>query len=291
MSIYKYLAADRVQALDTATLRATQASALNDPFELKPFFRTVFGMNDLNRVLDERASNDSILDEVYARLPDQVRSALSRAQIRLLLDREDMQLVLNRTRQEVRTLIESMLPDLSERARKMLHDKLEHMVGIVSFTDDPQSHLMWAHYASEHKGFVIEFDEAQPFFDQRRSAEDEFLHLRPVQYMPASHVHESLGDLDGTAVLCVKQSDWAYERELRLLVPVNPADQPGINEPVHLVHFPRSCVQRVILGHRASDTVESELREILQRHAEYANVEVWRASADYSSGLIAINPT
>lgn len=290
MSIYKYLAANRVQALDTATLRATQASALNDPFELKPFFRTVFGMDDLNRVLDERASNDSILDEVYAGLPDQVRSALSRAQVRLLLEREDMQLVLNRTRQEVRTHIENMLPAFSERTRRMLHDKLEHTVGIVSFTDDPQSQLMWAHYASEHKGFVIEFDEAHSFFDQRRSAEDEFLHLRPVQYMPASHAHESLGDLDGTAVLCVKQSDWAYERELRLLVPVNPDDQPEVTEPVHLIHFPRSCVQRVILGHRASDTVESELRAILQRHVGYANAEIWRASADYSSGSIVINP-
>lgn len=37
-------------------------------------------------------------------------------------------------------------------------------VGVLSFTEDFTNPLMWAHYADEHRGMVLEFDFEQPLF-------------------------------------------------------------------------------------------------------------------------------
>lgn len=45
-------------------------------------------------------------------------------------------------------------------------------VGVLSFTEDYTSSLMWAHYADQHRGIVLEFDYDKPLFqDSRRTLE------------------------------------------------------------------------------------------------------------------------
>ena len=45
-------------------------------------------------------------------------------------------------------------------------------VGVLSFTEDYTSPLMWAHYADQHRGIVLEFDHDKPLFqDSRRKLE------------------------------------------------------------------------------------------------------------------------
>lgn len=289
MLIYKYLAADRVQAIDNATLRATQAGALNDPFELKPFFRTIFDMGDLTTVLDHQASEEALLDKVYEQLPESIRARLSKENVAVLMAQDEVRQGLEKARREFRTAVAHELPAQTSRMREILHEQLGSKIGIVSFTDDPTSSLMWSHYASEHRGYVIEFDGTHPFFDRRRSKDDEFFHLRPVLYMSHLNAHEKLVDLDGTSMLCAKQNAWAYEREQRLLVPVDPSNQPNVTNPIHLIHFPRECVRSVILGDRSTTVLENELRTILQRYPAYAHVKLQRAAADFASGSIVIS--
>ncbi|TPG45552.1 DUF2971 domain-containing protein [Rhodanobacter glycinis] len=289
MLIYKYLATDRPQALDNATLRATQADALNDPFELKPFFRTIFEMSDLTSILAEQASEENLLDRVYEQLPENIRARLSKENVGVLMAQDEIRQGMEKTRRDFRTAVSHELPALSSRAREILHEQLGSKIGIISFTDDPTNPLMWSHYASEHRGYAIEFDGTHPFFDRRRSKEDEFFHLRPVRYMNNLSAHEKLADLDGTSVLCAKQSAWAYEREHRLLVPVDPSTQTDVTNPIHLIHFPRECVRSVILGGRSTVVLESELGTILQRYSAYADVKLRRATADFASGSIVIS--
>ena len=288
MSIYKYLAEDRVQSLEDATLRATQAGALNDPFELKPFFRTIFTPEYMQHTLDEKASDEKVIDSVYRKLSESISPNISKESLKQLIQRGDIKRSLNETRQAFRAQVNDLLPDLSKQVRDTLFNTLENRIGIVSFTKDSTNPLMWAHYASQHRGFVIEFDEAHAFFDQRRSAEDEFFHLRSVTYIPPTQIYESMLDLDGTRVLCSKQDCWQYEREVRLLIPVTPKDQISVGEQIHLIQFPRECVRRVILGHRTSENVEKRIRQVLSREPGYGNVSLCRASADFSYGTMTI---
>jgi hypothetical protein len=246
-------------------------------------------MGDLSGILAQRASDEALLDKVYEQLPDNIRARLSKENVGVLMAQDEIRQGLDKTRQDFRAVVAHELPTLSARMRDTLHEHLGSKIGIVSFTDDPKNRLMWSHYASEHRGYAIEFDDKHPFFDRRRSSEDEFFHLRPVQYMSNLSSHEKLADLDGASVLCAKQNDWAYERERRILVPVDPSTQPGVTNPIHLIHFPRDCVRSVILGDRSTAALEQELRTILERHSTYAHVKLRRATADFASSSIVLN--
>jgi len=288
MPIYKYLNESRIQSLENATLRATQASAVNDPFELKPFFRTIFTAERLHRTLALENLEGKLVDVVYAKLPTPLRNKLSENDVAILLQRKEIRQGLEETSQAFEAEASNLLPDWSTRFRNVLFETLECNVGIVSFTNDPLSTLMWAHYAGDHKGFVIEFDETHPFFDRRRTPEDEFFHLRPVNYRLPACKYESLEDLDGVALLCTKQACWDYEQESRILIPL---DNTGASSPdlVHLITFPRDCVRSVILGHRASATLENDIRQVLSHAPEYTHVNLHRASIDLSNGSIVIS--
>lgn len=92
---------------------------------------------------------------------------------------------------------------------------------LCSFSERNDSMLMWAHYASYHQGFCIEYDlENIPYSDYRRRFlyptiySDEMFdateHLmRGVEDENFNNLHLSLAGL-------VKAKDWAYEKEWRL---------------------------------------------------------------------------
>ena len=189
---------------------------------------------------------------------------------------------------EIDDFVGNLLPSLTAELRASMYERLGDTIGIVSFSEVPDEGLMWSHYANDHKGFVIEFDDSDGFFDQRRSAQDEFFHLRPVEYQDKPPVYSKITDLDGTKLLCGKQSRWRYEHERRMLIPVDPKAFQGRGEPVHLISFPRGAVRSLILGHRASDSFIAAVRGVLSCTPEYEHVQLHRARADLSTGSIVI---
>lgn len=290
MLIYKFCAPARVNALESAKLRATQAGALNDPFELKPFFNAILERAEIEDRLKEKQQIEDFAREVYSKLPTGTRSKVSLHQVVAMLKQPAVRAQLQAETGAALDELMNQMPRWTAVFRGELHKSLAVKIGIVSFTGEPTETLMWAHYAVDHSGFAIAFNSEHPFFDRRRSAKDEFYHLRKVTYEKPSADSANLTDLDGTKVLCTKQPNWSYEREFRLLIPVDPAeDIPASGgEPVHLIDFPRDAVREVILGHNAKADLEQELRAILAGHPEYANVKLRRARADFSSGQIII---
>ena len=206
MAIYKYLAPARTQVLENATLRATQGNALNDPFELKPFFSTILEKTDLEQKVREKSFFDQELKDAYMKQPAALRAKIPWNKFRALSKqhgfKQQIEVLMGR---EIDKIV-GYLPNLVEEMRKLMYEKLGDMVGIVSFSEVPNESLMWAHYANDHKGFVVEFDDSDSFFDQRRSDKDEFFHLRSVEYHEKPLSHVKLTDLDGTKVLCAKQA-------------------------------------------------------------------------------------
>lgn len=289
MAVYKYLSPERIQVIENATLRATQANALNDPFELKPFFSTILERADLEQGVRERSFFDGALKDAYMKQPASLRAKLPWSKLQALSKQQgfkrQMEAFLGK---EIDDLVGNHLPSLTEELRAFMYEQLGNMVGIVSFSEVPDEGLMWSHYANDHKGFVLEFDDSDGFFDQRRSSEDEFFHLRPVEYQDKPPAYSKITDLDGTKLLCGKQSRWSYERERRMLIPVDPKTFQGTGEPVHLISFPRSAVRSVILGHRASDSLLAAVRDVLSCTPEYEHVQLRRARADLSTGSIVI---
>lgn len=270
-------------------MRATQADALNDPFELKPFFSQLVSRDELESRLQDEAIVADAARAAYADLPPAFKQSVSQSAFLALLRtpkaRAMLQTLLKRETDE---LITRHMPDLTEKTRALLHRKLGALVGIVSFSDSIDETLMWSHYAVDHKGYALGFDEVHPFFDRRRTCSDEFFHLRPVRYYDGPLSGASLSDLDGAAVLCAKQGIWKYEYERRLLIPLEDDESPEAATRIHLIVFPKETVREVVFGHRASKELIEEIEEMTHAAQGYGAVTYKRATADLESGRIVI---
>lgn len=145
--------------------------------------------------------------------------------------------------------------DVHEVDNSMLNDLVGDIqsdlfsLGIISFTEDYNNPLMWAHYADEHRGFVVEFDFNEPFFMDsiynlngrlsrfgKNYLGDVFEFPEKVDYrreMPDfSRVELSApDDMDefhwnkfNRTILFTKSNDWIYEKEQRSVVRLSDAD-------------------------------------------------------------------
>jgi len=78
-------------------------------------------------------------------------------------------------------------------------------LGILCLTERPNDHLMWVHYAGEHKGFVIGFDAADPFFTSDGRALQKVVYQKKPIVMPEIDINVAFN----------KSDVWEHEREWR----------------------------------------------------------------------------
>ncbi|WP_065204316.1 DUF2971 domain-containing protein [Shewanella woodyi] len=133
---------------------------------------------------------------------------------------------------------------------------------LCSFSERNDSMLMWAHYASYHQGFCIEYDlESIPYADYRRRflypaiySDDMFdatEHLmKGVEDENFNNLHLSLAGL-------VKAKDWEYEKEWRLVF----ANEIFESERSYNIGKPK----KVYLGTKISQDNQDRLIEICSR--------------------------
>ena len=148
---------------------------------------------------------------------------------------------------------------------------------------------MWAHYGMSHTGFLLELDPRHSYFNARRTDQDEFGYLRQVRYRDV-RPSASLIDLDGTEMFLVKSKEWSYEREWRVLRPLEDAQmitkQSG--EDIHLFELPPDSIKTVILGARASKELADQAGAAISSNSEMSHVKVLRCVPDASCFAIKI---
>jgi hypothetical protein len=143
---------------------------------------------------------------------------------------------------------------LSEFEREETFYWIVRSYGIQSFSADPTSLLMWAHYAQNHEGFCIEF----ALRDQESGP---LGNLWEVEYVDERPTVAIVTDAEDREVLfrrglATKSKVWGYEREYRAIN----LDGPGP------VRFDPSLLTGVILGARiARDKRDEVLRLCSER--------------------------
>ncbi|MDP2144282.1 MAG: DUF2971 domain-containing protein [Gallionella sp.] len=262
MRLYKYLHPDRIDVLRNGTIRFSSPKILNDPFELKPHISAITSKEDIHS--DFEAKFPNILAEEYAKLPEQFRRHIP------------LDLFQKLARSQLPQL-KAQFQEFSEMATPMLQrvisEKLEENIGILCLTESPDNLLMWSHYADSHQGFVIEFDTTVPFFDQRKSPEDELRHLRKVIYQER-RPSLILSEVENFSSLLTKSVDWSYETEWRMMLPLFSASRiigDGATA-IHLYEFPRSAIRAIIFGCRMPKAEVDKIRQILHRANDFNDV-------------------
>lgn len=138
------------------------------------------------------------------------------------------------------------------------------------FSKSPIVTPMWAHYANNASGFVIEFDETK----LKETITD--LAINDIQYMDApspdisSWLHMAFGTCKPRHTMqfynCVnyyayfsKQSCWAYEQERRMVLDESHITSIAGNM---LLFIPKECVSAIIVGPKAEPNMIKKCLDI-----------------------------
>ena len=270
--LYKYIPSARVDVLQNLTIRFTQPSALNDPFEFNLLFSEALSTQQL-REHYEKADKHEIALEAINSLPDEQKALLA------LLPREQLVHMLEQftsiifNSEKINSIHEDYIAPLTSKLKNKLYEGLNKTIGILSLSATPVSPPMWANYAENSTGFVLEFDTAHPFFNGRRSDKDEFYHLRRVVYADRQPSATMMDMPFDTFVL--KSKSWEYEQEWRMLLPLDAACKKfktPSGDDVSLFDVPATAISKVIIGLNSKGQTISELVGILKKSSHFAHI-------------------
>lgn len=242
--LYKYVTINRLKQILQGTVRFTQPSAFNDPFELLPEIITPY---------NEKEKDIKISIDIHATC-------------------------LSKSMTEQSDLIPEGCYSNDATSRNIVR-RLNQIIGILCLSKSKDSLLMWSHYADQFAGAVIGFDSNHNFFtgkfDIGYSPKRPKIHLqRIVAGTPIS-----------IADICIKSSQWEYEKEVRIVRKLTDCKQSEQSDsrgfPIYIKQIPLGAIKSVILGER---TPIKEQREIFSFLRE-THISLSLAAIDHSGFL------
>lgn len=198
------------------------ASAMNDPFECSPVFSFTHDR-----------------DEIMAQLVRAIR-ARDPARTHDSATAEAASVYLRGKHRD---------PATWEAVGRDLLREFRHGAGLYCLSERNDSILMWSHYAADHAGYCLEFEATDytPVFGtaQRVAYCDDY---------PSIDFYGA-GDKFELAFL-TKYSDWAYEKEWRIIVP---------GWASRHLEYPARLLKSVTFGIRMPDSAKADIRRWLGR--------------------------
>lgn len=273
--IYKYFPPERIgTVLGKLLIRFSQASVMNDAFELRPAYEEMGPRDVVERGVRERleAKHPWIL-----------------AQIRTIHDPETAEKLFADIVSAAADHVGS--PENYERSVKELYQKLDENSGILSLSETPLIEKMWCHYADGGRGFLIEFDASHDWFWAKRDKRDSIRHLRRVKYRKRKP--QPFLNVSDDIALYTKGLKWKEEREWRIIRGFNDAKEKvgpdGYGKDVLLFEIPPSCITSVVIGYRATEDSISQLKTAVSSNPALSHVAFKRAVLD-NDDTIRIEP-
>ena len=228
--IYKYRDVNdnsKKNLLDT-TVWLADPKSLNDPYDCSHALNLQELSSDLFRSPPIGFTERMPTPNFDAGILDRLKS--SNNPIQALID-----VVLASEPQERReSMKQALISAISEMNAGIAKNSITQMKAafkLCSFSERVDSTLMWAHYANYHKGFCIEYDIKSVLPD---SFVSRFMY--PVLYSDSlpdltEHIRRGIDDpefnnLYPNLIGLRKASDWAYEKEWRLLFSNGVLDRP-----------------------------------------------------------------
>lgn len=183
-----------------------------------------------------------------------------------------------------------MPPELSQKFQL----KFAEQFGILSLSEVSTSLLMWSHYADRHQGFVIEFDATNAFFARPtaragvgRLLKVEYVRERPTAIYDPEALKadpEAFTSLAVRQILLTKSSEWEYEREWRMVLPL--ADLKVYPHRVvnrcHLFPLPPKAITAVVIGARATEETKAAIKQAIDSNAALRHLQISQARIDAS---------
>lgn len=218
-------------------------SWLNDPFDCRIF------ENYLKFVDTPEKKEKYILDSLSRNADSFKELNLSEEQAREMLT--------NRLKDTLRYQVRS------EVIGSEIDDK---RIGIACLSEEWNSILMWSHYAADHKGYCIGFDEKRLRYSQL------FGKMKRVEYSKKYPELNPLNKLQNSSDFkyFFKSLDWQYEKEIRLM---NLFLDNKTQESNRIIILDNQYIKEVILGLNMEKKDRNEIISI----AKDKETDVWQA--------------
>ncbi len=277
MILYKYFQPVRVDVLEQKMVRFTQPGDFNDPFEFRPYIQSAGSDEGVRNYVE--ANFDKLVDSELAHYGALLQPGVGRMLKEIL--------ALNKT--SVLESLRHLQPQVLKTLSPSIDALLNQNVGILCLSEVPDSILMWGHYTDDHRGFVIGFDSDHTFFSKRRSQQDEFGFLRPVNYQ-RERPKVVLSDTSSIVWFSTKSDQWAYEREWRMLRVLSESDcrRDSAPFPVCLFGFPEDAVLEIIIGLRSTSSLVQRLESLARTFSRAALLRARENPTDYSLVLTKV---
>ncbi|HFT3122885.1 hypothetical protein KSGM81_00653 [Klebsiella quasipneumoniae] len=228
MSFYKYVNTNALEHIINGSIRFTQPGGFNDPFELAL--------------------------EIFN--PDAGNGEKIKINLDLFPVNTDIK----------KYLINEKISDpcCNDIFFRQLIKQLNSMIGILCLTKNPKSHLMWAHYADDYSGALIQLDENHDFF--AGAFEVQYSPTRPIVHINYFKENESIAIPN----LCIKSDIWSYENEWRVIRSLENCDlikAKHKNFDIYTMNIPLEAIQSVTFGERCPIEVQRNIfNKLKQTH-------------------------
>lgn len=272
--LYKFVTDTTVKFLLDGSLKFTLIHELNDPTELVASVNAGAVAESRERLRKEGYSDEDLVNlkrqgallkrlaPAHQAIPVPSTAALATNQIRASFydDTAVLQHLLTQTA-----------------------DLIASKVGVLCLTARMDSLPMWAHYAANARGVVVEFTDLATTF----SGDDTGILKTPK---PVQYASERLGvTFDPQShedLFFAKFEDWRYEREIRVVLPLDECRLvDAYGSKIHIFEVPKTHIARLILGWHVSETKEKTIiREVRKR-----NPSVVVVRADIQGGQVKIS--
>jgi hypothetical protein len=251
-NVFKYCDHRGVNILRNLELKITPPDQLNDVFEFSPHVVCTAPQ----RIAKEATRDKRTVRESYYH--DKNRGFPVGTQ-------RDYRRFWKSQRKELRTALATRIVERLPSVQAGFTRLQSRYGGLLCLTSNPGSVVMWAHYADNHRGIVVEFDRSWPLFSEAKG-------LRYVSYVTqrprwdeavAEGSAEEKAQYD--AVIFHKNQEWSYESELRQLFLLDGLSRRRDNERVeYFVPIPPQIIVSVRLGMRCNSKTVVEITEALK---------------------------
>lgn len=262
--MFKYFPQERIDVLQNNLICFNNPRQFNDPFE----FHSLYDLDGFMQNLQERIKSLDIIENLNL-------------EQRLLLESltpEHKKLVLESTKLFLNSKFNANrnnIVSITSESLTKFNEEFIRITRVLCFTEKPNNLLMWAHYASSHTGFVIEFDPKNNFFHKGRSLKDEYGHLRKVDYLDEIPKIDPISN-DIAKHYLVKSKEWEYEQEWRIFAMEKDA-ATKIDNTYDLYPLPPESIKRVILGCQVTHQFEESMYNTLMSNKKYSHVIITKA--------------
>lgn len=184
--------------------------------------------------------------------------------------------------------------DINEYATHLPFNYLEDLsagYGVVCASATPNNTLMWSHYAKNHSGLVVCLNP----IDLAGMG----LEFKPVRYSKKRpRLKNDIwktedGDLSLIeSAIFTKSTDWKYEQEMRLLLPLKRSRHYRVSKQTrdesarYYVNFPYWAVDHVIAGWRMGEEDRNRLVKMVARYPDVRLYRAWPNPYEYKMRIL-----